>query len=309
VSARPARLLLGSCPDSWGVWFADDPLQTPWSRFLDELAEVGYQYLELGPYGYLPTDPARLADEVGRRGLTVAGGTVAGHSGLHKPGDFDSILAATRQVAALTAALGAKHVIFVPVPGYRDDVTGEYLEPAELDADGWRTLCASADEIGRRIAEEFGVRLQFHPHADSHVMTQPQVERFLADTDPRYVSLCLDTGHLAYGRADSVEIIRKFPARIGYVHIKQMDPGIVAKAEAGDLPFGQAVAMGASVEPPAGLPDIPSVLGALEELDAELFTVVEQDMYPCDFGKPKPIADRTFRYLSGAGLGSGGGAA
>ena len=206
-------------------------------------------------------------------------------------------------MAALTAALGAKHVIFVPVPGYRDDVTGEYLEPAELDADGWRTLCASADEIGRRISEEYGVRLQFHPHADSHVMTQPQVERFLADTDPRYVSLCLDTGHLAYGRADSVEIIHKFPARIGYVHIKQMDPGIVAKAEAEDLPFGQAVAMGVSVEPPDGLPDIPSVLAALGELDAELYTVVEQDMYPCDFGKPQPIAARTYQYLTGAGLG------
>ena len=52
-SASPPRLLLGSCPDSWGVWFADDPRQTPWSRFLDELAEVGYRYLELGPYGYL----------------------------------------------------------------------------------------------------------------------------------------------------------------------------------------------------------------------------------------------------------------
>ena len=78
----PRRLLLGSCPDSWGVWFADDPRQTPWHRFLDELAAVGYTYLELGPYGYLPTDPARLRDEVGRRGLTVAGGTVAGHSGL-----------------------------------------------------------------------------------------------------------------------------------------------------------------------------------------------------------------------------------
>ena len=25
----PHRLLLGSCPDSWGVWFADDPRQTP----------------------------------------------------------------------------------------------------------------------------------------------------------------------------------------------------------------------------------------------------------------------------------------
>jgi inosose dehydratase len=303
------RLLLGSCPDSWGVWFADDPRQTPWSRFLDELAEVGYRYLELGPYEYLPTDPARLRDEVGRRGLTVAGGTVAGHSGLHKPGDFGAILAETRRVAELTAALGARHVIFVPVPGYRDDTTGGYLEPPELDADSWRTLISATNEIGRQIAQDYGVRLQFHPHADSHVMTQPQVERFLTDTDPQYVSLCLDTGHLAYGRADSVEIITSFPSRIGYVHIKQMDPAILAKAEAEDLSFGQTVAMGASCEPPYGLPDIPPVLAALDGLGAELFTVVEQDMYPCDFGKPKPIAARTYAYLNSHGLGGHDGGA
>jgi len=73
-----------------------------------------------------------------------------------------------------------------------------------------------------------------------------------------------------------------------------MDPAILAKAEAEDLSFGQAVAMGASCEPPYGLPDIPPVLAALDGLGAELFHLVEQDMYPCDFGKPKPIAARTY---------------
>jgi inosose dehydratase len=305
ISANAGRLLLGSCPDSWGVWFPDDPLQTPWNRFLDELAEVGYRYLELGPYGYLPTDQEQLRDELGRRGLTVAGGTVAGFSGLHKRDELPSVLDQTRRVAALTAALGAQHVIFVPVPGYRDDTSGAYLEPAELDAAGWKTLIASVNEIGRQIAADYGVRLEFHPHADSHVETGAQVERFLADTDPDHVSLCLDTGHLAYTRADSLAIIRKFPSRIGYVHIKQMDPAVLARAEAEDLAFGQAVALGASCEPPGGLPDIPPVLDALGDLDAELFVVVEQDMYPCDFDKPKPIAAHTHDYLASFGLRAG----
>ena len=296
------RLKLGSCPDSWGVWFANDPRQTPWDRFLDELADVGYQYLELGPYGYLPTDAQRLKDEVGRRGLTVAGGTVAGFGGLHKKDEFEAILAETRRVAELTAAMGAKHVIFVPVPGYRDDATGPYLEPAELAPDAWRTLVRATNEIGHQIHDDFGVTLQFHPHADSHVETQEQVYRFCDDTDPAYVNLCLDTGHLAYTRADSVAVIERYPSRIGYVHIKQMDPAIVMKAEAEDLAFGQAVAMGASCEPPQGLPDIPSVLDALNALDAELYVVVEQDMYPTDFDRPKPIAARTRTYLNGAGL-------
>jgi inosose dehydratase len=297
------RLMLGSCPDSWGVWFADDPKQTPWQRFLDELAGVGYQWLELGPYGYLPTDPSRLQDELSARNLKVAGGTMHGLSGLHKAGDFAAILAQSRKVAELTSALGAKNLIFVPVPGYRDDVTGAYLEPAELTADEWRTMVRSSDELGRILKEEYDVTLQFHPHADSHVETQAQTERFLEETDPAYVSLCLDTGHMAYRQADSVAIIRKYPQRIGYVHIKQMDPAIAERAAREDMAFGQAVALGASCEPPSGLPDIPSVVEALQQLDADTFVVVEQDMYPTPFDVPMPIADRTRTYLRGVGIG------
>jgi inosose dehydratase len=301
--AGKPRLLLGSCPDSWGVWFADDPLQTPWHRFLDEIADVGYEWLELGPYGYLPTDPNQLSDELERRKLKVAGGTMHGHSGLHRPADFSTIAAVTRKVSKLTSAVGAKHVIFVPVPGYRDDKTGAYLAPAVLTDEQWKTMIAATNELGKMISEEYGVRLQFHPHADSHVETQAQTERFLQDTDARYVSLCLDTGHLAYRRADVVSIIRNFPDRIGYVHIKQMDPKIIEIAERDDLPFGKAVAMGASCEPPGGEPNIDEVSKALAQLKAELFVVVEQDMYPVDFDKPKPIADRTRRVLHKCGIG------
>jgi len=302
VSVR--RLKLGSCPDSWGVWFADDPLQTPWNRFLDELAAAGYEWLELGPYGYLPTDPQQLADEVAARGLSVAAGTVAGHSALYDPAAFDSILAGTRKVAALTAALGAGHLVFVPVPGYRDDRTGAFLRDPELDPQEWSTMTAAISRIGRMVAEEYGLRLDFHPHADYHVETQQQTERFLDDTDPQFVSLCLDTGHFAYRRADVPAIVRAYPDRIGYVHIKQMDPEIVARAEREGLAFGQAVALGASCEPPAGEPDIPSVLAAVSGLDADLFVVVEQDMYPVDFDVPLPIAARTRKYLNSEGLGT-----
>jgi inosose dehydratase len=296
-------LKLGSCPDSWGVWFADDPRQTPWRRFLDELAGVGYEWLELGPYGYLPTDPAELSDELAARNLRVSGGTMHGYSGLHRAGDLPEILARTRQVAALTAAVGARDLVWVPVPGYRDDVTGAYLEPGTLDDDGWKNLVRGVGELGRVTAEEHGVRLQFHHHADSYVETRPQIDRLLAETDPAFVSLCLDTGHLAYGGGDAAALIAEHPDRIGYVHIKQMDPEIVARARREDLAFGQAVAMGASCEPPAGIPDVPSVVRALTERGRDTFVIVEQDMYPVAFDVPQPIAARTREYLMGCGIG------
>jgi inosose dehydratase len=194
----------------------------------------------------------------------------------------------------------------VPVPGYRDDLTGAYTETAELDAGGWRTMVRAADELGRLVAEEYGLRLDFHPHADSHVETQAQTQRFLDQTDPRYVSLCLDTGHLAYRHADPSAIIRGYPDRIGYVHIKQMDPAIVAVADRDGLAFGQAVRLGASCEPPGGEPAIEAVAAALRGLGRNLFVVVEQDMYPVDFDRPKPIAERTYQYLRSIGIGQPG---
>jgi inosose dehydratase len=80
-----ANLQLGTAPDSWGVWFPDDPQQVPWHRFLDEAAAAGYTAVELGPFGYLPPDPEQLRDELGRRGLTLTGAT-AGTS-LHRGGN------------------------------------------------------------------------------------------------------------------------------------------------------------------------------------------------------------------------------
>ena len=303
MSAAAARLRLGTAPDSWGVWFADDPAQTPWQRFLDEVVTAGYEWVELGPYGYLPTDPARLAEELGQRELKVAGGTVHGVGGLHNVADWPAALEKTRRVAELTRALGGHDLVFVPVPGYRDDNTGAFVEPAELDADGWRTLVRSSDELGKIIGEEYGVRVHFHEHADSHVETQTQIERFLNDTDPRHTSLCLDTGHVAYRAGDSVALIRKYPERMGYIHIKQVDPEVARKAGEEGIPFGQAVKRGVCVEPPQGAPAIGSVVDALGEMGRDVFVVVEQDLYPCAFDAPLPIAVRTREYLGRFGLG------
>jgi len=289
-----ARLRLGSCPDSWGVWFADDPAQTPWQRFLDELALAGYEWLELGPYGYLPTDPARLRDEVDRRGLKVSGQAVFG--GLHRAERWAADLEAARRVAELVTAMGARHVVLLP-----DDAGPE---PPELDDEAWRTLVRATSELGRILKEEYGVQAVFHPHADSHVGTQPQVERFLADTDPAAVSLCLDTGHIAYYDGDNGELIRNHPDRVGYLHMKQADPAVLKQVREEHLGFGEAVRRGVMCEPPEGVPPVEPLLDTIDaELDADLFMIVEQDLYPCGPDVPLPIAVRTCNYLRQAGVG------
>ena len=55
---------------------------------------------------------------------------------------------------------------------------------------------------------------------------------------------------------------------------------------------------------PTSRPCWPHCPNWLRDLDAEIFVVVEQDMYPGDFDVPLPIATRTRDYLNSEGLGA-----
>jgi inosose dehydratase len=286
---------IGTAPDSWGVWFAEDPLQTPAARFLDEVVDAGYEWIELGPYGYLPTDPAELSDELEKRRLKVSAGTL--FAALHRPDHYDEAWAQVEQVAKLTQAMGGTHLVVIPGQ-WRSDKTGEQIEPRELDEEGWARLAAGMDRLGRDVRNGYGLQIAVHSHADTHIDTHAEVDRFLELTDPDVVKLCLDTGHVSYSGGDNLKIIADHPDRIAYVHLKQVDPAIVARVKAEDLPFGEAVKLGAMVEPPQGIPAMPPILEALEGLGRELFAIVEQDLYPVAFDAPLPIATRTRTYLN-----------
>jgi inosose dehydratase len=293
------RLRIGSAPDSWGVWFPDDPQQVPWQRFLDEVAQAGYEWIELGPYGYLPTDPARLTEEVDRRDLKVSAGTV--FTGLHHgPEVWAATWAHVSQVAELTQAMGARHLVVIPA-FWRDDKSAEQLESSELTTEQWGHLASGMNRLGREVREQFGLDIVVHPHADTHIDTEEHVVRFLDATDSDLVNLCLDTGHYAYCGGDNVKLIETYGERIGYLHLKQVDPQILADVVKNELPFGPAVKRGVMCEPPLGIPELPPVLAAAQKIGVDLFAIVEQDMYPCPPDQPLPIAQRTRRYLRGCG--------
>ena len=296
-----SRLLLGTAPDSWGVWFPEDPHQVTWTQYLDEVARAGYVWTELGPSGFLPQDPARLRDELDRRGLKVCGGTV--FAALHRGDDaLKKAIEDFGREARLLTEVGASYLVHLPEQ-YTDMHSGAATDAAQLDADHWRNLISGTNELGRVVLEEYGVRLVFHPHVDTHVDTQERVERFLTDTDPRYVNLCLDTGHIAYCDGDNVEIVRRFPERITYVHLKQVDPKVRGYVRRENLPLSEAVKLGAMVEPPYGEPEMPPLLDALAALNRDIFCVIEQDLYPVEPDVPLPIAARTAGYFAGCGMG------
>lgn len=292
------ELIVGTAPDSWGVWFPDDPRQTPWHRFMDEAAEAGYRWIELGPFGYLPTEPEALEAELARRRLSVAAGFVM--FALEDPGAWSVRRQEADEVCGLLRRLGARFLVLID-DSYTDLFSGEQTAPENLDDAAWRRLIATTREVAD-VAEEHGLQVVFHPHAQTHIEREDQIERFLTDVDPR-VGLCFDVGHHAYAGGDPVEFLRRHHPRIPYLHLKSVDGERRRTVEAEGIPFAKAVAQGVFVEPSAGMVDFLALRDVLQEIDYRGFGIVEQDMYPAPFDKPLPIAKLTRAYLQEIGLG------
>ena len=109
------QVTVGTGPDSWGIWFPDDPKQIPWHRFLDEAVEAGYEWIELGPYGYLPTNPQVLRSELERRGLKVSASYVERHD-LEDPAAREALEDEVLHLAEVLAAASDSSLSSTPTP-------------------------------------------------------------------------------------------------------------------------------------------------------------------------------------------------
>jgi inosose dehydratase len=294
------NVTIGSAPDNWGVWFPSDPKQTPWNRFLDELVEAGYNWTELGPYGYLPTDLKVLKSELDKRKIKVTGTFIMPHLE-----DRDAWPKIEQDVLAIGERLVALNATFLVVIDdcYTDLFTGKPLRPSRLDPPAWKQLVETTQKIARLAKERFGLTSVFHPHAETHVEYEDQIEKLLEDTDPALVSLCLDTGHHAYRHGDPVAFMRKHHKRIPYLHLKSVDAEKRERVAAEKIPFAIAVAEDMFCEPAKGAVDFPAFRDMLREIDYKGWGIVEQDMYPAPFEKPMPIAKRARAYLREIGIG------
>ncbi len=291
---------LGSAPAAWGVSFPSDPKQTPWTRYLDEVAEAGYTWTELGPYGYLPTDQSRLERELGQRNLKLAGAVIM--PVLEERAAWPEIERMVLDLGELLAGLGAKYLVLID-DLYTDQHTGKPVAAPTLDEESWNILIDASHAIARLAGQNFGLRTVFHPHADTHVEYEEQIEKLLNETDPALVGLALDTGHHAYRGSDPVAFIRKHQERLEYLHFKSVDPEMQKEVERKGTPIAVTTAQGYFCEPWRGAVDFSALRDLLAELRYDGFAIVEHDMYPTPFDRPLPIARRTRAYFQKIGLG------
>lgn len=288
---------LGTAPDSWGIWFPNDDKQIHWARFLDEVVEAGYDAIELGPWGYLPTDPEVLSRELSARSIKLSGGFVVGK--LEAPGVWPGIEAELAPLCALVRDVGGEYLAIID-DQYSDPRTGEITGEAELSDEAWERLLDTTNRIAA-VAAGFGLSTLFHPHADTPIEYESQIERFLDSTDPSAVNIVHDVGHHAYRGGDPVTFFERYHDRIQVLHLKSVDAEVSKRVTTTRVPWSDAVAEGVFVDPELGVVDFAALKRAIDDVDFSGWAIVEQDMYPAPPEKPLPIAKRTASYLRSLG--------
>lgn len=298
------KLKLANAPCSWGTIENTEGERVGYAQMLDELAAAGFVGTELGDLGFMPTDPAKLREEIEGRGLELVGSwvTVRLYDETHHVAGVERAV----KVAKLLAEVGGPHCT-INIGDDHSTVherfynTGRITPEMSLDEAGWKTYVKGVNRVAEAVEGETGLRSALHPHGSTHIETPAEIEEFLSRTDPEKVGIVFDTGHYMLGGGDPVEGVRKYGERIWLMHFKDFNPEVIPIALEENLNYQDMIGKGVFSELGTGAVDFPGVLKAMNEVGYDGWIVVEQDVLP-GMGSPAENAKRNRAYLTSIGL-------
>ena len=258
IAAAPITWGVDGSP-GWGHLMEAD-------RVMAEMRQCGLAATELGPDGFLPTDPDELVEYLQAFGLSLVGGFVP--VVLHLDDGFDEQLAYVKRASEQLARGGAE-MIMLAADSHHDG----YDLDVELGHEEWQTLFANLDRVVELI-EARGLQTALHPHWGTAVLSPESIGRVLEATS---VGLCLDTGHIQLGGGDPVEIAKLAGDRVVHVHLKDVDGMLAKQVVARDIAFRQATLDGMFVRIGTGAVDIAGVVKHLEATGYRGWYALEQD--------------------------------
>ena len=297
---------LANAPCSWGVLEFESKSAAPtYAQVLDEIAASGYVGTELGDWGFMPTDPAKLGEELHLRRLALLGAFVTIR--LVDPSSYDASVRTAVSTAKLLSVVGrdAMPVIVLSdepaADATRTRTAGRVAPGSGLSDAQWAPAVRAVEQIARAVRDAAGLRTVFHHHCATFVETPQEIDTLMARTDPALLGLCLDTGHLTYAGGSPVECLSRYRARTWHVHFKDCEPQVADRARQEGWEYQTALRHGLFCELGKGQVDFPAVLAELDRIGYDGWIVVEQDVLP-SMGAPLVSATRNREYLHSIGV-------
>jgi inosose dehydratase len=296
---------IANAPCSWGALEFDLEGEAPgYAQVLDEIAETGYAGTELGDWGFMPTDPQSLEQEIHGRNLLLLGAFVPVF--LKDPSGHQAGIDVAVRTARLLAAVEGElpFIILADENGKSAERTrnaGRVTPEMGLSDTEWQIFAEGATKVAEAVKKEAGLRTAFHHHCAGYVETPAEIERLMSLTDPRRLGLVFDCAHYRFGGGDPEEGLRKYGQRVWHFHFKDYAPAVGKQAAEEGWDYFQAVRHGVFCELGKGNVNFPALLKQLQELDFDGWGVVEQDVLP-GMGSPKESAKRNREYISTLGF-------
>jgi len=195
-----------------------------WDSMLDGVAAAGIQDIEITfePADYSTATRAYgsvegFKDALSSRGLGVVSGYFGGlESAASLEGAAgDDIVASAREYAEFLAAVGGKFLVSgMPMRKTRGDRPASFVD---------LTIAAPIADLVNRIGaatQDSGIQVALHTESHSVFWTPRDIDLFMLLTDPMYVSLCPDTGHIALAGADPAHVASRHRERLVIAHWK-----------------------------------------------------------------------------------------
>jgi inosose dehydratase len=296
---------VANAPCSWGALEFELEGKAPdYVQVLNEIVETGYEGTELGDWGFMPTDPQKLSEEIHGRNLQLLGAFVP--VGLKKLEAHQAGIDVAVRTARLMSAVEGNlpFIILADENGSIPERTknaGRVTPEMGLSESEWQIFAEGAEKVAAAVRKETGLRTAFHHHCAGYVETPAEIEKLMSLTDPNLLGLVFDCGHYRFGGGDPVEGLKKYGKRVWHFHFKDYHPGFGQQGIKVGWDYFQSVSAGVFCELGKGEVDFPALLAELEKIGYDGWGVVEQDVLP-GMGKPKESAQRNREYLASIGL-------
>lgn len=133
--------------------------------------------------------------------------------------EVDEFFKDIEEEMAFISKLGVKRISLQATWGRPEDdkLTDEQLE--------------SEKELITKFAKkskEYGITSNLHPHHNTWVMYEPEIDYMMQNIDEDILSFCPDTAHLIAGNCDPAEVIKRYAHRINFTHFKDIQNADVA---------------------------------------------------------------------------------
>nr|WP_106780759.1 myo-inosose-2 dehydratase [Lysinibacillus timonensis] len=284
---------LGIAPIGW----TNDDLpelggNIPFEQCISEMALAGFEGCEVG--NKFPRDPKVLRHSLELRGLSIAAAWFSSYLTTKPYEETEVAFIAHRD---FLREMGAKHIV-ISEQGHsiQGDQTSPILENKPIFSEKeWEMLVEGLDKLGQ-LASEKGMTLVYHHHMGTGIQSEEEINRLMERTNPNYVSLLYDCGHLYFAGEDYLSVLRNHIDRIAHIHFKDVRDVVLKNVKEERLSFLDGIKEGVFTVPGDGVINFKAIIQLIAQSNYKGWIIVEAEQDPAK-ANPFEYAKNARQYI------------